>query len=152
MSHKVLINGTAYTVAGGDTLASGTKYQLGGGKTLINGAAYDIGFSMPVQVQVTTENKSANRWGGIYINGTQVFEGNFELERGDIVVLECAGSINSRATISVDGVIVASKPDTEQKRVQYNYTVDKDCVIKLIRKVSGASFPASWADIVVTTQ
>lgn len=32
MSHKVLINGTAYTVAGGDTLASGTKYQLGGVK------------------------------------------------------------------------------------------------------------------------
>lgn len=32
MSHKVLINGTAYTVAGGDTLVSGTKYQLGGVK------------------------------------------------------------------------------------------------------------------------
>lgn len=32
MSHKVLINGTAYDVAGGDTLVSGTKYQLGGVK------------------------------------------------------------------------------------------------------------------------
>lgn len=31
MSHKVLINGTAYDVAGGDALVSGTKYQLGGG-------------------------------------------------------------------------------------------------------------------------
>lgn len=118
----------------------------------MNGAAYDIGFSMPVQVQVTTENKSANNWGGIYINKTQVFEGNFELERGDVVVLECAGSLNSSATISVDGVIVASKPTTEQKRVRYNYTVYKDCVIKLIREANGGSSPASWADIVVTTQ
>lgn len=32
MSHKVLINGTAYAVAGGDTLVSGAKYQLGGVK------------------------------------------------------------------------------------------------------------------------
>lgn len=30
MSHKVLIAGTAYAVAGGDTLASGTSYQLWG--------------------------------------------------------------------------------------------------------------------------
>ena len=27
MSHKVLINGTTYAVAGGDTLVSGTKYN-----------------------------------------------------------------------------------------------------------------------------
>lgn len=41
MSHKVLINGTAYTVAGGDTLVSGTKvdrnysvsFQYGGTTT-----------------------------------------------------------------------------------------------------------------------
>lgn len=37
MSHKVLVNGTAYTVAGGDTLASGTKYRFLGGRTLIGG-------------------------------------------------------------------------------------------------------------------
>ena len=31
MSHRVLIAGTAYAVAGGGTLVGGTKYQIGGG-------------------------------------------------------------------------------------------------------------------------
>lgn len=44
MSHKVLINGTAYGVAGGNDLKDGTKYQIGGGRTLINGTGYEIKF------------------------------------------------------------------------------------------------------------
>ena len=31
MSHKVLINGTAYDATGGTPLISGTKFQMGGG-------------------------------------------------------------------------------------------------------------------------
>lgn len=30
MSHKVLINGTAYDATGGTPLVSGTKFQMGG--------------------------------------------------------------------------------------------------------------------------
>lgn len=150
MSSKALVNGTAYDVAGGDILLAGVKYQISGGRTLINGTGYEIGFSMPVRVQVTTENQSTNNWGRIYINGKEVFEGIFELEQGDVVVLECGGSVDSRATISVDGVIVASKSTNEQNRIRYNYAVDKNCVIRLIRKAGGSY--ASWANIIVTTQ
>ena len=30
MSHKTMINGTSYAIAGGTDLVNGTKYQIGG--------------------------------------------------------------------------------------------------------------------------
>lgn len=45
MSHKTMINGTSYAIAGGTDLVNGTKYQIGGGRTLIDGTVYEIGFS-----------------------------------------------------------------------------------------------------------
>lgn len=47
MSHKTLINGTAYNVIGGKTLVGGTAYSISKGNTLVSGTAYDINFTPP---------------------------------------------------------------------------------------------------------
>lgn len=44
MSHKTLINGTAYNVIGGTTLVNGTSYSISKGNTLVGGTAYTIPF------------------------------------------------------------------------------------------------------------
>lgn len=149
MAHKVMINGTAYGVAGGTGLGNGTKYQMGGGKTLIAGTGYEIKFSNPVQVQVTTENPYANNWGGVYINGTRVSEGLFELEKGDIVVLACGGN-RSNTTITIDGtVVVKHSYSTTGGVTRYNYTLEKDCRIKTVRYSTSNSV---GTNIIVTTE
>lgn len=47
MSHKSLINGTAYEVNGGKCLVNGTVYNIKKGRTLVNGTGYDITFASP---------------------------------------------------------------------------------------------------------
>lgn len=47
MSHKTLINGTAYEVKGGKCLVGGTSYDIKKGRTLIGGTGYDITFAPP---------------------------------------------------------------------------------------------------------
>lgn len=42
MSHKILVNGTAYEVKGGKCLVNGTSYDVQKGRTLIGGTGYDI--------------------------------------------------------------------------------------------------------------
>lgn len=44
MSHKALVNGTAYEVKGGKCLVNGVAYSIKKGRTLINGTGYDIKF------------------------------------------------------------------------------------------------------------
>lgn len=44
MSHKTLVNGTAYEVHGGKCLVGGTSYDINKGRTLIGGTGYDITF------------------------------------------------------------------------------------------------------------
>ena len=44
MSHKTLVNGTAYKVKGGKCLVNGTSYDIKKGRTLIGGTGYDITF------------------------------------------------------------------------------------------------------------
>ena len=50
MSHKTLVNGTAYEVKGGKCLVNGTSYDIKNGRTLINGTGYDITFSSPIML------------------------------------------------------------------------------------------------------
>lgn len=45
MSHKTLVNGTAYNVKGGKCLVNGTSYDIKKGRTLIGGTGYDITFA-----------------------------------------------------------------------------------------------------------
>ena len=59
MSHKSLINGTAYEVKGGKCLVNGTAYSIKKGRTLIGGTGYDITFTpppMPVKGDLITMN------------------------------------------------------------------------------------------------
>lgn len=44
MSHKTIVNGTAYEVKGGKCLVNGTVYSIKKGRTLIGGTGYDINF------------------------------------------------------------------------------------------------------------
>lgn len=44
MTHKTLINGTAYTVKSGKCMVGGTVYNILKGRTLIDGTGYDITF------------------------------------------------------------------------------------------------------------
>lgn len=45
MSHKALIDGTAYKIKGGSTLIDGTVHNIKKGRTLIDGTGYDINFA-----------------------------------------------------------------------------------------------------------
>ena len=45
MSHKTLVNGTAYEVKGGKCLVNGTSYDIKKGRTLIGGTGDDVTFS-----------------------------------------------------------------------------------------------------------
>ena len=59
MSHKTLVNGTAYEVKGGKCLVNGTVYDIKKGRTLIGGTGYDITFGpppMPVKGDLITMN------------------------------------------------------------------------------------------------
>ena len=59
MSHKTLVNGTAYEVKGGKCLVNGTSYDIKKGRTLIGGTRYDITFGsphMPVKGDLITMN------------------------------------------------------------------------------------------------
>lgn len=52
MSHKTLVNGTAYEVRGGKCLVGGTSYDIKKGRTLIGGTGYDITFAPPLVMPV----------------------------------------------------------------------------------------------------
>ena len=58
MSHKTIVNGTAYEVKGGKCLVNGTAYSIKKGRTLIGGTGYDITFGpvMPVKGDLITMN------------------------------------------------------------------------------------------------
>lgn len=50
MSHKTLINGTAYEVKGGKWMVNGTVYNILKGRTLINGTGWDIAFPSAIEM------------------------------------------------------------------------------------------------------
>ena len=59
MSHKTLVNGTAYEVQGGKCMVGGTVYNILKGRTLVGGTGYDITFGpppMPVKGDLITMN------------------------------------------------------------------------------------------------
>lgn len=75
MSHRAMIDGTAYEVTGGKTLVDGTVYSITGGKTLVDGTVYGIDFGsaeIPVSFDGThTIYGDGNRgWIEITGNGT----------------------------------------------------------------------------------
>lgn len=99
-------------------------------------------------MQVTTENQSKNNWGYVSINGENVYEGTFELERWGIVVLACGGS-HAATTITIDGNVVAKHSYSAFGNTEYYYEIEKDCKIELVRFSESNS---SGANIIVTTK
>ena len=86
MSHKTLVNGTAYEVKGGKCLVNGTSYDIKKGMTLIGGTGEDIVFSSVVSPildendwatirEVSDAGQGSNYWSigdrkAITLNGT----------------------------------------------------------------------------------
>ena len=86
MSHKTLVNGTAYEVKGGKCLVNGTSYDIKKGRTLIGGTGEDIVFSYNVSPildendwatirKVSDAGQGSNYWSigdrkAITLNGT----------------------------------------------------------------------------------
>ena len=48
MAHSVKVNGTNYSIKGGNTLVNGTGYKVSGGGVLINGTRQNIAFGTPL--------------------------------------------------------------------------------------------------------
>lgn len=48
MAHNALINGTNYSIKGGNSLINGTGYKVSGGGVLINGTRKNIAFGTPL--------------------------------------------------------------------------------------------------------
>ena len=85
MSHKTLVNGTAYEVKGGKCLVNGTSYDIKKGRTLIGGTGEDIVFSSVSPIldendwatirEVSDAGQGSNYWSigdrkAITLNGT----------------------------------------------------------------------------------
>ena len=85
MSHKTLVNGTAYEVNGGKCLVNGTSYDIKKGRTLIGGTGEDIVFSSVSPIldendwatirEVSDAGQGSNYWSigdrkAITLNGT----------------------------------------------------------------------------------
>lgn len=72
MSHRAMIDGTAYEVTGGKTLVDGTVYSIKGGKTMVDGTVYGIDFGsaeVPVSFDGTHTIYGDGRKGWIEITG-----------------------------------------------------------------------------------
>ena len=72
MSHRAMIDGTAYEVTGGKTMVDGTVYSITGGKTLVDGTVYGIDFGsaeIPVSFDGTHTIYGDGKRGWIEITG-----------------------------------------------------------------------------------
>lgn len=61
MSHKTLINGTAYEIGGGRALSASTAYNIKLGKTLVGNTAYTIPFT-PDPITIIDQTTSYYTW------------------------------------------------------------------------------------------
>lgn len=72
MSHRAMIDGTAYEVTGGKTMVDGTVYSITGGKTMVDGTVYGIDFGsaeIPVSFDGTHTIYGDGKRGWIEITG-----------------------------------------------------------------------------------
>ena len=79
MSHKILVNGTAYEVTGGKCLVNGTSYDIKKGRTLIGGTGYDINFEPDVSLTWTFDTSKAptSMFPNLSAGSTQTFSVSF---------------------------------------------------------------------------
>lgn len=108
MSHKVLINGTAYDATGGTPLISGTKFQVGGGKTLINGTARTIKFKAdPVTVELSGAMRDTLAM-ATYDGTDYTAAATLTVEDGKPVVIEVGSTRGDygKCTVTLNGTVV----------------------------------------------
>ena len=157
MSHKVLINGTAYAVAGGDALTGGTKYQIGGGRTLIDGTAYDISFG-PNEHTITVTGGDASavsisKKNAAYVlfGGKNYAEGTIKVPQGQAVIISMQTSrmMSGNLFITLNGAEIARSPSSNSSAFTYTYIPTEDATIAFAG-VAGFGAKIWHADITTT--
>ena len=94
MSHKTMVDGTAYDIKGGRTLVNGTAYDVKRGKTLVDGTTYEIGFSKTQTVIVSgfgfgsNSQQSYRKLHSLSINGESITSiGTYSYETDGILTI-----------------------------------------------------------------
>lgn len=160
MSHKTLVNGTAYEVKGGKCLVNGTVYSIKKGRTLIGGTGYDITFgpkkyTINLTLTKETNKELSNSLRYVYI-GSKSGERHspediFDIEDGIKLVVE-AGSFYSsgkgRCKIFLDGKSVAQ--GGSKRNAEYTFTPASNCTIEFVHKYL-PSADAVYAEAYITT-
>lgn len=132
MSHRTLVNGTAYEIGGGKTLIGGTAYSIDKGKTLVGGTAYEVGFAPPmatvtINFSLAAMNMFNNGAATLAINGTDVdpplaAQLTYSLNIGDTIwFLRRMGGL---VMASINGEVVSNGIQT------YEYSVKSNAVIE----------------------
>lgn len=130
--HKVLINGTEYSMAGGTVMLGGVEYELESGMALVGGVEREITFQQkPVTITVTIGNVAIGANVGDYayitVNGKKYYEAiTLEVEKGTEMVCYANGYRNNTSYIYVNGTKVASGGPAK-----YTYTVNKNISVTL---------------------
>lgn len=146
MAHRVLINGTGYSISGGRELINGTSYSKKKGRVLVNGTGYDIPFLIPVTIVGGKSSASAGSGQGLgyaEYNGAKYTDETIYMQLGEQVRIRLRASMNmlySKLVLTVYGETIAgTKVDTYTK--EYYLTVTKASKIEFADK--GTYFTAT---------
>lgn len=133
MSHKTMINGTAYEVSGGSALVDGTDFQLGGGKTIVSGTAYDVPFKpataiLKITVAADSKMDGLRMIAEISCGGNDYTNpGEYEVPVGSIVTMKAKGRYSSSDVwIYLNGV----KVKTGTGSASYDFAISKNTSIE----------------------
>ena len=133
MSHKTMVNGTAYEISGGKTLVGGTAYSIKSGKTLVDGTAYEVGFAKPVTITVTGKGLEYH----VYIQHkeggytTYTSPATFTANVGDTIHCYCTECWGGYPTTYIRVNYLTMAYTNDEDDISYNYTVVSDATINL---------------------
>lgn len=89
MTHKTLIDGTDYEIAGGNTLVGGTAYRISSGKTLVGGTSYNVQFGALTLGDLKVGSSVFLKVNGSFVEFLIVHQGN---PNSDIYDGSCDGT------------------------------------------------------------
>lgn len=132
MSHRALVNGTAYEIKGGTALIDGTAYSIKSGKTLVGGTAYEVGFAKPVTITYSLGGTNYTHYNHVIHNGIEYTgDGSFVANIGDTILVRCApGGMGKMAQIHLnDPGFINPVVTVSNDYAEYNYEVVSDATI-----------------------
>ena len=148
MSHRTLVNGTAYEIKGGKTLIDGTAFSIKSGKTMVDGTAYEVGFAPAgATVKVTVSNT------GLIASQTNSPNAHFSIDGvkhnvaeefvtpiGTVLSCYCSRGSGTGGTagIYLNGAEVQYKIN-DRYQATYEYTVKSNVEIVLSSGITMAS-------------